>query len=1089
MPRRTDLETILVIGSGPIVIGQACEFDYSGTQACRALRAEGYRVVLVNSNPATIMTDPEFADATYLEPITPASVLSVIGRERPDALLATLGGQTALNVSLALAERGALEEWGVRLIGAGVEAIRRAEDRALFVRCMTEAGLPLPASGFARSVEQALEVGAGLGYPVMVRPSFVLGGGGTGLASGPEDLARVAAEALRASPAGEALVEESLAGWKEFELEVVRDGADRAIVVCSIENVDPMGVHTGDSVTVAPALTLTDRDYQRMRDAALACIRAVGVETGGSNVQFAVHPGDGRMVLIEMNPRVSRSSALASKATGFPIAKVAALLAVGYRLDEIPNDVTGQTLAAFEPAIDYVAVKVPRWAFEKFPEAGAALSTTMRSVGEVMALGGSFEEALGKAWRALEIPGMDLGSDRPTPPDTDLSIPTEDRLLRVEAALAAGRPVEEVAAESRIDAWFVDRIAIISEAAAALRGRSLGGLPEHALREAKRCGLSDRRVAALTGSSEAEVRTARLRLGIRPVYKTVDTCAGEFAARTPYHYSTYAEQTEIRPGPQPAVIVLGAGPNRIGQGIEFDYACVQAVTALRRAGFETVMVNSNPETVSTDYDTSDRLYLEPVTLEDVLEICEVERPAGVLVQFGGQTPLSLAAGPGRGGGAGPRAPTSTAWTSPRTGPGSPSWSGPSACSRRPHAVAASPRAAGAAARRVGYPIVVRPSYVLGGRAMAVVDDPAELDGFVRQPPAASPDHPVFLDHFLEGAIEVDCDAVCDGHEVLIGGVMEHIEEAGVHSGDSSCVIPPPTLTDDELEAIEACVDALARALGVVGAPERAARRPGRAGLRPGGEPPRLADPPVRVQGHRALAGELAARVMAGATLGDLRADGSIPERPTGHRDLAVRGREGPGLPLRPVPGRGRRARSRDALDRRGHRHRSPARRGAGQGEGGGGDGPPRRGARCSCRWRTGTSGPWPSPVRRLADLGFRCWPPGARRRSWAGGACGDHRPQAVRGHPQRGRPHRGGRGGPRDEHPVRAGAAVRRLRDPHGGDPGRGPVRDHGRRRARRPSRASRPLRGAAPAPVAPGVPCREAGGHGGADAGRGRIA
>jgi carbamoyl-phosphate synthase large subunit len=815
MPARTDIRTILVIGSGPIVIGQAAEFDYSGTQACKALRREGYRVVLVNSNPATIMTDPEFADATYVEPLTPASVLQIIERERPDALLPTLGGQTALNLAVALAESGALEAEGVRLIGAGLDAIRRAEDRLLFVRTMQAAGLPLPRSGVAHSPTEALAVAEDIGYPVMVRPSFVLGGGGTGLASTREDLERTAADGLAASPITEVLVEESVEGWKEFELEVMRDGADNAVIVCSIENVDPMGVHTGDSVTVAPAMTLTDREYQLMRDAGLACIRAIGVDTGGSNVQFAVDPHDGRLVLIEMNPRVSRSSALASKATGFPIAKIAALLAVGYTLDEIRNDITGETLAAFEPALDYVAVKVPRWAFEKFPDADPTLSTRMKSVGEVMAIGRTFAEALGKAWRSLERAGFDLGEPARAMTLEELGRATERRLLLVEAAAGQGFSLDEIAAASGIDPWFVDQIAGTAERAKALTGRDLATVPADELRDAKRTGLSDRRIARLTATTEEVVRTARRRLGVTPVFKTVDTCAGEFEARTPYYYSTYEEESEVGPGRRPRVVTLGAGPNRIGQGIEFDYACVQAAFALRDVGFETVMVNSNPETVSTDYDTSDRLYFEPLTLEDVLAVCEAEQPVGVIVQFGGQTPLAMAA---------PLEAAGVAVLGTATGDldvaedrskfgrllmelGIPSPA---------HGIASSLDEARAVARRIGYPLIVRPSYVLGGRAMDIVYTEAELAGFVASAAEASPEHPVFMDRFLEGAVEVDVDAVCDGREVLIGAVMEHIEEAGVHSGDSTCVTPPATLSDDELDSIEATVTSIARALRVRG---------------------------------------------------------------------------------------------------------------------------------------------------------------------------------------------------------------------------------------------------------------------------------
>jgi carbamoyl-phosphate synthase large subunit len=837
VPRRTDIERILIVGSGPIVIGQACEFDYSGTQACKVLRREGFHVSLVNSNPATIMTDPEFADRTYIEPLTPESVVQVIERERPDVLLPTLGGQTALNVAVALAESGDLERLGVGLIGAGLEAIRRAEDRSGFKAAMHEAGLEVPRAGVAHTLKEALALGDELGLPVIVRPSFTLGGGGSGFAADRDELARVAARSLEISPVTEVLVEESIAGWKEFELEVMRDAADNAVVICSIENVDPMGVHTGDSVTVAPAQTLSDREYQSMRDAALACIRAIGVETGGSNIQFAVDPTTGRQVLIEMNPRVSRSSALASKATGFPIAKIAALLAVGYTLDEVTNDITGVTPAAFEPTLDYVVVKVPRFAFEKFPEADPVLTSTMKSVGEVMAIGRTFKEALGKAWRSLERVDADLGGSgavapgggsprrfapRPTALRDDtgtildrLAVPTEHRLHLVEAALLAGHSVDEVAAASRIDAWFVDQIAQVAEEVVGPAGRELDGLSADELLEAKRVGLSDRRIAQLTGAGEADVRARRTALGVRPVFKTVDTCGGEFPAGTPYHYSTYEEEDEVRPSERARVVILGSGPNRIGQGIEFDYACVHAAFALRDAGLDAVMVNSNPETVSTDYDTSSRLYFEPVSTEDVLAVCEAESAMGVICQFGGQTPLKLAreleaAGlrvlgtpaqaidlaEDRGKFAelllelGIRAPA--------------------------HGEARDLDEARAIAARVGYPVVVRPSYVLGGRAMEIVYGEDELERFVTSAADASPDHPVLIDRFLEGAIEIDVDAVSDGTDVFVGAVMEHIEEAGVHSGDSSCQIPPATLSDEELDEVEQIARTLARRLGVVG---------------------------------------------------------------------------------------------------------------------------------------------------------------------------------------------------------------------------------------------------------------------------------
>ena len=816
MPRRTDVKRILVIGSGPIVIGQACEFDYSGTQACKVLRREGFHVSLVNPNPATIMTDPGFADRTYVEPLTPDSVLRVIERERPDAVLPTLGGQTALNVAVALAESGDFERTGTQLIGASLETIRRAEDRSGFRATMLDAGLDVPRAGTARTVEDAVALGDAIDYPVIVRPSFTLGGGGSGFAHDRDELRRLAARSLEASPVTEILVEESIAGWKEFELEVMRDGADNAVVVCSIENVDPMGVHTGDSVTVAPAQTLTDREYQRMRDAALACIRAIGVETGGSNIQFAVDPATGRQVVIEMNPRVSRSSALASKATGFPIAKIGALLAVGYTLAEIANDITGVTPAAFEPALDYVVVKVPRFAFEKFPEADPVLTSTMKSVGEVMAIGGTFKEALGKAWRALERSAFDLGWA--SAPDGDLgavAAPGERRLHAAEAALRAGRSVDEVARASAIDPWFVDQIAQVVEEASTISGRVLEDLAADDILAAKRAGLSDRRLAELIEGDERDVRARRYALGTRPVFKTVDTCAGEFPARTPYHYSTYEEQDEVRPAERPRVVILGAGPNRIGQGIEFDYACVHAAYALAEAGYEAVMVNSNPETVSTDYDTSARLYFEPLSVEDVLAVCEAEHPIGVLCQMGGQTPLGLAHDLERAG-----------WTVLGTPPAAIDLAEDRGrfarllqeleISAPPHGEANGPEQARTVAELIGYPVVVRPSYVLGGRAMEIVYGPDELERFVAGAAAASPDHPVLIDRFVEGAVEIDVDAVCDGTDVFIGAVMEHIEEAGIHSGDSSCQIPPATLSDDELDEIERITTTLARRLGVRG---------------------------------------------------------------------------------------------------------------------------------------------------------------------------------------------------------------------------------------------------------------------------------
>jgi carbamoyl-phosphate synthase large subunit len=901
VPRRTDIRRIAVIGSGPIVIGQACEFDYSGTQACKALRREGFHVSLVNSNPATIMTDPEFADRTYIEPLTPASVLAVLERERPDVLLPTLGGQTALNVAVALAESGDLDRLGIRLIGASLEAIHRAEDRSGFRRTMLEAGLDVPRAGVATTVEDAIALGESIGYPLILRPSFTLGGGGSGFAHSRDELARVAERSLAISPVTEVLVEESIAGWKEFELEVMRDAADNAVVVCSIENVDPMGVHTGDSITVAPALTLTDVEYQRMRDAALACIRAIGVETGGSNIQFAVDPRTGRQVLIEMNPRVSRSSALASKATGFPIAKIAALLAVGYTLDEIGNDITGETPAAFEPTLDYVVVKVPRFAFEKFPEADPVLTSTMKSVGEVMAIGRTFKEALGKAWRALERPGVDLGWDAPAGLLEEIGLPSEHRLQLLERELRAGRTVDDVAAASGIDPWFVDQIAQVVEEADALDGRALDEVGASDLLRAKRIGISDRRLAHVTGSVEADVRARRSALGVRPVFKTVDTCAGEFPATTPYHYSTYEEADEVRPTERPRVVILGAGPNRIGQGIEFDYACVHAAYALRDAGYEAVMVNSNPETVSTDYDTAGRLYFEPLSTEDVLAVCDAERPVGVICQLGGQTPLKLAHDLAAAG-------FSVLGTSPEAidlaedrgrfaallaelGIPAP-----------PHGEARDAAEAREVASMIGYPVLVRPSYVLGGRAMEIVYDEVELDRFVATAAAASPDHPVLIDRFLEGAIEVDVDAISDGDEVLVGAVMEHIEEAGVHSGDSSCQIPPATLSDGELDEVEAIVARIARRLGVRGLINlQLAVKDERIWVLEANPRASRTVPFVSKATGVPLA-KVATLVLLGRSLAELRAEGMVPADPRHYRHLPYTSVKAAVLPFGRFPG-------------------------------------------------------------------------------------------------------------------------------------------------------------------------------------------
>jgi carbamoyl-phosphate synthase large subunit len=829
VPLREDLRSVLVVGSGPIVIGQAAEFDYSGTQACRALRRLGLRVVLVNSNPATIMTDPEVADATYLEPLTPGPVAAVLEAERPDALLPTLGGQTALNLAVALHENGTLERLGVELIGATVDAVRRAESRVEFTRTCRAAGLDLPRGVEVGSVAEGLAAVGHLGLPVVLRPSFTLGGWGGGIARSPEELARLLAEGLVASPVGRVLIEESVLGWKEFELEVMRDRADNAVVVCSIENVDPMGVHTGDSVTVAPQMTLSDREYQAMRDDALTVLRAVGVETGGANVQFAVDPRTGRRVVIEMNPRVSRSSALASKATGFPIAKVAAQLAVGFTLDEIRNEVTGKTAAAFEPTLDYVVVKVPRFNFEKFPGADSDLTTRMKSVGEVMAIGRTFPEALQKACRSLETGRDGLANPAADPdpgsPEALLAAcgrPTADRLETVERALRLGATVEQVAAASDIDPWFVDGIARTVEVGAEVAAAAaIDDLGRGLLWRAKRHGFSDPQLAAAVGATEGEVRTRRRALGVEPVYRSVDTCAGEFEASTPYHYSTYEEETEVPATGRRRVVVLGSGPNRIGQGVEFDTACVHAVQALREAGYETVMVNCNPETVSTDYDIADRLYVEPLTCEDVLEVCRAEAAggelAGVIVTMGGQTPLQLASGLAAAGvpllGTPPEA-IDLAEDRGRFGTvlercrlDAPPWG-----------QAASVTEALAVADRVGYPVLVRPSYVLGGRSMEVCYD---ADALARSSAlsAISRDgsRPVLVDRFLEDAVEVDVDALCDAAgQVLVCGVMEHIEEAGIHSGDSACVLPPITLGADQVAAVEEATARLGRALGVVG---------------------------------------------------------------------------------------------------------------------------------------------------------------------------------------------------------------------------------------------------------------------------------
>jgi carbamoyl-phosphate synthase large subunit len=830
VPKRDDIEHVLVVGSGPIVIGQAAEFDYSGTQACRVLRAEGLRVSLVNSNPATIMTDPEFADATYIEPVTPEFLEKVIERERPDALLATLGGQTALNAAVALHERGVLDAYGVELIGANIDAIQRGEDRQKFKDIVRSIGADVPRSRVCHSMDEVRQTVAELGLPVVIRPSFTMGGLGSGMAHTEEDLERMAAIGLEESPVTEVLIEESVLGWKEYELELMRDKHDNVVVVCSIENVDPMGVHTGDSVTVAPAMTLTDREYQHMRDVGIKVIRAVGVDTGGCNIQFAVHPQTGRMVVIEMNPRVSRSSALASKATGFPIAKIAAKLAIGYTLDEIRNDITGETPASFEPTLDYVVVKVPRFAFEKFPGADPTLTTTMKSVGEAMALGRSFTEALGKALRSLETKAAGFWT-QPDPAGAtlestleELRTPRDGRLYAVERALRLGGTVQQVAEASGIDPWFVDQIQSLVE----LRKQIVDApvLDEPLLRRAKRYGISDQQIAALRPELAGEdgVRALRHRLGVRPVFKTVDTCAAEFAARTPYHYSAYeldpaAESEVAEQRERPKVIILGSGPNRIGQGIEFDYSCVHAALALRDAGYEAVMINCNPETVSTDYDTSDRLYFEPLTFEDVLEVVHAEQQsgtvAGVIVQLGGQTPLKLAQRLADAGVPIVGTPPEAIHLAEDRG----SFGEVLRAAGLPapkYGTATSFEGAKRIADEIGYPVLVRPSYVLGGRGMEIVYDEQHLASYIERATEVTPEHPVLVDNFLDDAIEIDVDALFDGEELYLGGVMEHIEEAGVHSGDSSCALPPITLGVTDLEKVRASTEAIARGVGVRG---------------------------------------------------------------------------------------------------------------------------------------------------------------------------------------------------------------------------------------------------------------------------------
>jgi carbamoyl-phosphate synthase large subunit len=825
MPKRTDIKSILIIGAGPIVIGQACEFDYSGAQACKALRDEGYRVILVNSNPATIMTDPEMADAVYIEPINPATVERIIAKEKPDALLPTMGGQTALNCALDLADAGTLDKYGVELIGASREAIRMAEDRELFRVAMKEIGLDCPKAEIARSLDEAIDIQSRVGYPTIIRPSFTLGGSGGGIAYNREELVEIVKRGLDLSPTGEVLIEESVLGWKEFEMEVVRDTADNCIIVCSIENLDPMGVHTGDSITVAPAQTLTDKEYQRLRDASIKVLRKIGVDTGGSNVQFGINAQDGRVVVIEMNPRVSRSSALASKATGFPIAKVAAKLAVGYTLDELRNEITGgATPASFEPTIDYVVTKIPRFAFEKFPAADARLTTQMKSVGEVMAMGRTFQESLHKALRGLEIGkvGLDptgdaeLGEEGLLRIKRELKEPGPERLFQVAEAFRAGLSVEDVFNLSFIDHWFLDQIEELVALEKEVEVAGLNALDGKRLRQLKRKGFSDVRIAQLTDTDESAIRALRRAFKVRPVYKRVDSCAAEFATTTAYMYSTYEDECEAAPTDRKKIIVLGGGPNRIGQGIEFDYCCVHAALALREDGYETIMVNCNPETVSTDYDTSDRLYFEPVTLEDVLEIVDLEKPLGVIVQYGGQTPLKLS-----------RALEANGVPIIGTSPDSIDLAEDRERFQQvieklnliqpPNRTARNADEALVLAREIGYPLVVRPSYVLGGRAMEIVYSDADLSRYIREAVQVSNDSPVLLDRFLDNAVEVDVDIIADAEgNVLIGGIMEHIEEAGVHSGDSSCSLPPYTLSAEVQDRLRVQAAQMARELKVIG---------------------------------------------------------------------------------------------------------------------------------------------------------------------------------------------------------------------------------------------------------------------------------
>ena len=955
MPRRTDIESILIIGAGPIVIGQACEFDYSGAQACKALREEGYRVILVNSNPATIMTDPEMADATYIEPVHWAAVEQIIAKERPDALLPTMGGQTALNCALDLVREGVLEKYNVEMIAASREAIDMAEDRDLFRKAMGEIGLEVPQAVIAHTLEDALERQPEIGFPTIIRPSFTMGGSGGGIAYNREEFERIVAHGLEMSPTNEVLLEESVLGWKEFEMEVVRDRNDNCIIVCAIENFDPMGVHTGDSITVAPAQTLTDKEYQRLRDASLDVLRKIGVETGGSNVQFAINPDDGRVLIIEMNPRVSRSSALASKATGFPIAKVAAKLAVGYTLDELKNDITGgATPASFEPTIDYVVTKIPRFTFEKFPGANDRLTTQMKSVGEVMAIGRNFQESLQKALRGLEtgITGLtEICGPIATDEDRDnlrheLRMPGASRLLYVADALRHGYTYDDVAEVTGIDRWFLVQIANLVNIEEVLRERGLAGLSEHSLRAAKRKGFADARLAEVIGADESEIRSLRHKFGIRPVYKRVDTCAAEFSTSTAYMYSTYDEECEAEPTDNRKIMILGGGPNRIGQGIEFDYCCVHAALALRESGFETIMVNCNPETVSTDYDTSDRLYFESLTFEDVMEIIDKEQPQGVIVQYGGQTPLKLAEDLQAAG-----APIIG------TSPDSIDLAEDRerfqklvddlGLKQPPNRTARSEEEALQLAGQVGYPLVVRPSYVLGGRAMEIVHSDEDLAAYMQAAINVSHESPVLLDRFLDQATEVDVDCIADGENVLIGGIMEHIEQAGVHSGDSGCSLPPFSLSAEIQQSLEEQVVKLANGLKVIGLMNTQFAIQGGTVYLLEVNPRASRTAPFVSKATGVPLAKIAAKVMVGETLAQ---QGLVNQ---GHAQVFLG--EGSGIPLHQVPGQRPDSRTGNEVNRRSHGRRPDVRRSLCQGAAGVGRHTAAAGRRAFERPRTGQS--------------------------------------------------------------------------------------------------------------------------------------